>query len=83
MLGTAANVSCLTLTLAAGCYYDWHLRPLRIDTQCYVCTPNITYNVIRQGVVIIIRAVLTPATGGFDPVPLRIPLKMGGPLRIL
>ena len=30
-----------------------------------------------------IPAVLTPATGGFDPVPLRTPQKVGGHLRIL
>ena len=36
-----------------------------------------------QGVVTTIPAVLTPATGGFDPVPLRTPQKVGGYLRIL
>ena len=33
--------------------------------------------------VTIIRAVLTPATGSYDPVPLRIPQKVGSFLRIL
>ena len=36
-----------------------------------------------QGVVTTIPAVLTPATGGFDPMPLRTPQKVGGHLRIL
>ena len=37
----------------------------------------------QQGVVTTIPTVLTPATGGFDPVPLRTPQKVGGHLRML
>ena len=37
----------------------------------------------KEGVVTTVPAVLTPVTGGFDPVPLRTPQKVGGHPRIL
>ena len=38
---------------------------------------------LLQGVVTTIPAVLTPVTGGFDPVPLRILQKVGSHLCVL